>query len=111
MNRTTSILQSSRREAWFVMGLWLACCLYTVGYAALFAYRRDEVPRLILGMPEWVLWGIVAPWVVSTLVTCWYALWGMRDEDLGEERSSEGELPSDAGATPGGRAAEGPGDE
>jgi hypothetical protein len=46
-------------------------------------------------MPEWVVWGIVAPWIVSTLITCWYALWGMRDEDLGEEQATGGEHGED----------------
>jgi hypothetical protein len=95
MNPSASVLQSARKEARFVIALWLACCVYTVGYAGLFAYRREELPRLVLGMPEWVVWGIVAPWLVSTLITCWYALWGMRDEDLGEERATGGEHGED----------------
>jgi uncharacterized protein DUF997 len=95
MNRTSSILQSSRREALFVMLLWLASCVYTVGYAALFAYRQEAVPRMILGMPGWVFWGVLLPWMACSLVTCWYALDGMRDEDLGEEvPSSEFVVPS-----------------
>jgi len=83
-----SVLQSSRREARFVLWAWLAACAYTVGYAALFAYR-EEPPPLIGGVPAWVVWGVLAPWVACTAVTCWFALCGIRDEDLGEERAAE----------------------
>jgi hypothetical protein len=77
---------ASRHEAWFVVALWLLSCAYTVGYAALFGYRTEPQPRLVFGMPSWVLYGIVAPWLVCTLVTCWFALRGIKDEDLGEEQ-------------------------
>lgn len=84
-----SVLQSSRREARFVAIVWLLACAYTVGHAALFAYRK-EAPALVLGMPAWVLWGVLAPWVACTAVTCWFALRGIRDEDLGEEPPAAG---------------------
>jgi hypothetical protein len=76
---------ASRREALFVVVLWVLSCAYTVGYAALFGYQAEPQPRLVLGMPSWVFWGIVAPWLVCTLVTCWFSLRGIKDEDLGTE--------------------------
>jgi hypothetical protein len=91
MNRSTSLLESSRREALFVVVVWLSACLYTVGYATLFAYRVETTPTLILGMPAWVFWGIVVPWTVCTVLTCWYALCGMRDEDLGGDSAAAAE--------------------
>jgi hypothetical protein len=89
MSRPTTVLESSRREALFVAVVWLAACAYTVGYAALFAYRAEAEPALIAGMPAWVAWGILAPWAVCTALTCWFAFWGMRDADLGEEETVE----------------------
>jgi len=90
MSPPSSVLHNARKEARFVWILWGACCLYTVGYAGLFGYRQVTPIRFVAGLPEWVFWGIVAPWTVATLVTAWYALAGMKDEDLGPERS-EGE--------------------
>jgi hypothetical protein len=87
MNPAARVLQSSRREALFTAAVWIAACAWTVGYAALFAYRK-EPPPLILGMPGWFVWGVVAPWLACAAVTCWFAFWGIRDEDL------------DAGAAP-----------
>jgi hypothetical protein len=89
MNSSNPVLESSRREAVFVMTLWVLACAYTVGYAALFAYRVEPVPTLILGMPSWVFWGILAPWTVCTGLTLWFALCGIRDEDLGEDTTGE----------------------
>lgn len=77
--------QHSLREALFVALVWIGACLYTVGYAMLFAYRPSRTPALLFGMPSWVFWGVIAPWMVCTAITFWFALYRMRDEDLGEE--------------------------
>lgn len=69
--------------------MWVASCVYTLGYAALFAYRRAERPEFLFGMPSWVVWGIVAPWFVVLGITVWYSLWVMKDEDLGPEGGLE----------------------
>ena len=84
---STAILRSSRREALVTATLWVLAGGYTVGYAKLFAYRAGP-PDLIYGIPAWVIWGVILPWVVCTVVTCWYAMCGIRDEDLGEEQES-----------------------
>ena len=101
MSQSASVLQSARREALFVAVVWVLCCLYVVGYAALFAYRQEDPPRLLWGMPEWVVWGIMLPWGASTALTVWYALWGMKDQDLGEDHA----VPD--GHAPAGEAARG----
>jgi len=87
---TPSGTGAARREALFTAGLWVLACGWTVGFSAFFGYRPEPAPRLILGMPAWVFGGIVAPWLVCTVVTCWFALRGIRDEDLGRERPVPG---------------------
>jgi len=91
MNRSAEILKSSRRDARFVAGMWATCCLYTVGYCGLFAYQPGSAPDLLFGIPSWVVWGILAPWMFATAVTCWYALGAMKDEDLGEDHAAPDE--------------------
>ncbi len=86
-----AVLRSARREALFVGLLWVTACAYTVGYAALFAYRADAAASRVLGIPSWVLWGVVLPWLVCTVVTAWYALAGIRDQDLGQDHAAPGE--------------------
>lgn len=36
----------------------------------------------ILGIPAWAFWGIMLPWVASTLLTVWFSLYGMADEEM-----------------------------
>jgi hypothetical protein len=78
------ILRSSAREAWFVVVVWIVACAYTVGYAWRFAYRTGDV-NLIGGIPEWVVWGVIAPWLACTVLTVWFAFRGIQDEDLGDD--------------------------
>jgi Na+-transporting NADH:ubiquinone oxidoreductase subunit NqrD len=83
-NASLSILQSSRREARIVVGLWLASCAWVVGYALAFAYRQEPPPQLIAGIPSWVVWGVLAPWAACLAATIWMSFWGIRDEVLEE---------------------------
>jgi len=80
------LLHSARREALVVLGVWLAACVYTIGYCYAFGYGRDpETLSFVLGFPDWVFWGIVTPWSLSTAVSIWFAMMFMSDEDLGAE--------------------------
>lgn len=83
-SQVASVLRSARREALFVVVVWVGACAYTVGYAALFAYRTGEPLQLLFGIPTWIVWGVIAPWLAVTLITCWYAFHGMKDQDLDE---------------------------
>lgn len=88
MNSTSTVaavLRSSRREAVVVAVVWILACGYTVGYSALFGYGQTQAPPLIAGIPAWVLWGIFLPWGTTSLFTCWFAFFGMKDEELGEQ--------------------------
>lgn len=67
------------------MALWVAACVYTCTYAYLFAYKADPEPKFLLGMPSWVVGGVIAPWLVCLVATIWASLWGIRDEDLGQD--------------------------
>lgn len=82
---SSAVLQSSRREARFTIMVWVLACAWTVGFSALFGYRRGETPVLLYGIPSWVIGGVVFPWIVCTVITVWYAFRGIRDEDLGQE--------------------------
>jgi hypothetical protein len=85
------VVRSGRREAVWVLLLWCAAALYTLGYCACFGYGRsaDEL-RFVLGFPDWVFWGIVAPWTVCVVIGCWFAYFYMTDDDLGEQESDVG---------------------
>jgi hypothetical protein len=82
------VVRSSRREAVLVFCIWLVACVYTVGYCYTFGYERDPASiRYLLGFPDWVFWGIVAPWTVCTLLSYVLAYHVIADDDLGEEQA------------------------
>lgn len=88
--RLAQSCQQSRRELWFMLGAWVFFCAWVLIAAAFSAYRIEgrEAP-LVLGLPAWVVWGIMLPWVSALVVTLWFAGWGMRDTPLDQDADSE----------------------
>ncbi|HMC67096.1 MAG TPA: DUF997 family protein [Gemmataceae bacterium] len=84
------VLRSSRREAIVVLLMWLGALAYTVTYCYLFGYNRSfESLKFVWGFPDWVFWGIIAPWSVCLVLSYLFATFFMRDEDLGEDPEEE----------------------
>lgn len=84
------VLTSARREALLAFGIWLAACTYSVGFCYRYGYNRDvDSLTYVLGFPDWVFWGIVAPWTVCTLLCLLMSHFVIRDENLGEEQAEE----------------------
>lgn len=89
------VLRHARKEAVVIGCTWLAATTYCCTYCYLFGYNRagqtlgvgDLNP--ILGIPSWVFWGIIAPWVVTGIFGVGYALFGMVDDDLGTDHAQE----------------------
>jgi hypothetical protein len=89
-SREDPIVRSSRREAVIFLLLWLAALGYTVGYSYTHGYDRDldgslDGMTFVFGWPDWVFYGVVAPWLVFTAISIVFALFIMRDAELGEE--------------------------
>ena len=113
------VVKSGRREAIFTLCLWLAATIYTASYCTLHGYGREPHDvRFVLWFPDWVFWGIVAPWLVCAVVSSWFALCVMQDAPLASAEDAPpddnaadrqpGDHPSDSGTSerhaPGGRA-------
>jgi hypothetical protein len=95
------LYRHSRREAIIVLIVWALALVWSVGYCYLNGYQHESDSPLvewglvtertaedlthIAGIPDWVLIGILLPWVVCTLLTIGFALFGMTDDDLGAE--------------------------
>lgn len=81
------VFLNSRREAAIVLVVWVIAFLWTTLYCYFNGYRSDIDPdnlELVMGLPSWVVWGIGAPWLVCDLFTLWFALFYMKNDDLGE---------------------------
>lgn len=84
--------RQSRREMWVMLGAWAVFFAWTIGYCSMNGFadpNGGEVP-LLLGVPRWVMIGIVLPWGLANVFTIWFAGFFMKDTNLGGE--SEGEI-------------------
>jgi hypothetical protein len=80
------LLRNARREGLLIMAAWAVALLWSVGVGYLGGYGRD--PRdigLVLGMPDWVFWGVVLPWGCCLLFSTWFCFQYMADDDLGQD--------------------------
>lgn len=90
------VLVSSRREAIVVLVIWATACAYTLGYCAAFGYDREAgTLRFVWGIPDWVFWGILVPWVTCSVLSFWVANFVIQDDDLGAEQA-EAQLDREA---------------
>ena len=92
MNRRLEdpVLTSARREALLVFAIWLTACVYSIGVCYRLGYGRDAAAlTYVFGFPDWIFWGVVAPWTVCTVVSFVLSSFVITDEDLGEEQAEE----------------------
>ena len=81
-------LRQSRRELLFILLTWLGCGLWVIVYCGLYGYNLAPVNiSTTFGFPDWVFWGIAAPWMVANVVTFWFCLCVLKNE--GDEESIE----------------------
>lgn len=65
---------------------WIVFASWTLGYNGLFAKGVEgEAVEIVFGMPKWIAFGIAIPWLIGLGLTVWFALFYMKDTDLGEE--------------------------
>lgn len=98
------------REAVFIFSVWVACFVWTCAYCYLYGYSSHEpnpsgvspiggmvgplesfnrsasdlTYPLGLGVPDWVFYGVVVPWVLCIALSFWYCLCFFVEDDLGE---------------------------
>ncbi len=58
---------------WFGAGIWVISVSYWLGY--------QRPVHSIGGIPNWVVWGVLLPWVVLFVLHSWYSLVFMRADD------------------------------
>ena len=108
------VYRNSRREAIVILALWTCCLVYTCTYCYLFGYLShephpistgpalgqivgplesfDRVPTTLatplgLGIPDWVFYGILIPWLLCIAATFWFCLYYYAEDDLSPPES------------------------
>ena len=58
---------------WFIAGVWTIGVSYWLGY--------KQPVHSVAGIPNWILWGVLIPWVIFFAAHSWYSLVFLRDDD------------------------------
>jgi hypothetical protein len=86
--REDPVLISSRREALLVLLIWLLAAIYSITVSYVWGYGRDAATlTYVLGFPDWVFWGVIAPWTACTVACYVMAYHVIRDDELGDEQA------------------------
>ena len=79
----------ARKEAWYILMAWGVFLLWTVGLSAVLGYPEPgTTAALLFGIPSWVFWGVLLPWLAATVFSIWFGLFYMVEDDLGESESA-----------------------
>jgi hypothetical protein len=101
--KSATLFRNALREAWVSLILFAVALTWTIGYCYLRGYehapdswlvrsglavsRPPGEVSLVLGLPDWVCWGIFVPWVLCIAFTMLYSSFGMSDD---RQRRGEG---------------------
>ena len=78
---------SSQTETIVILIIWSVICLWVMLSSHFLGYAKDTSDvKILFGMPSWVAWSIALPWLVSIIVSVWFAFGFMKD-DSAEDRS------------------------
>lgn len=87
------VVNSSFREAIVVVSIWLIAMTWTITVCYRMGYNRPvEELKFVYGFPDWIFWGIVAPWCVCTVISCLFSALLFRDGHLGEDVENADDL-------------------
>jgi hypothetical protein len=100
------LFRHARREAVIVLVVWALALAWTVSYCYLRGYQHEEdswvvraglaQPRTadnfhqVAGLPDWVVFGILLPWLGCVAFTVFFCQFLMTDDELGAEADEGG---------------------
>ncbi len=88
--------RQSRKEMWVILAAWGVFLLWTgIGSAVLSASStKPSLIPLIAGIPKWVAFGVVIPWVCALGFIIWFTTCFMKDTSLESDQDGETENSS-----------------
>lgn len=86
------VVVHSRREAIVILAAFAVCLVWSVGSCYLMGYHGPSGAELhmVLGMPSWVFWGVLIPWLGADVFGLWFCFVFMADDPLGEPEDETG---------------------
>lgn len=89
-DNTDPVVRTARREALLVVGIWLVAIIYSISTCYWLGYNRPAAEaKLVWGFPDWIFWGVVAPWVICSGIAWAFGARFVHDSHLGEELPEE----------------------
>ena len=79
------VFVNSRREAILITATWICAMVWAVPYCYINGYPSKFDPqtfKTVWGVPAWVFWGIAVPWMIANVLTVFFCLFVMKDDDL-----------------------------
>jgi hypothetical protein len=88
----------ARRETLAILAAFVVCMIWSLAWCYFFGYlAADGGPSpKTLGMPSWVFWGVVVPWLAADLFAVWFCFFFVVDDPLGEAQDETVEEDADA---------------
>jgi len=98
-------LLHARRESVVILACFCACLVWSAGWCYLNGYNQPVGPEIskVLGMPSWVFWGVLVPWLSADVFIMWFTCFFMANDPLGESeaKTSNGLCDSENGKSEG----------
>jgi len=85
------VFTNSRREAVIIFMTWVAGLLWAVPFCYANGYLTGDGTEftMTMGVPTWLFWGILVPWIAADIFTTWFCFCYMKDDDLGAAPEDE----------------------
>jgi hypothetical protein len=86
--RYDPVLLHARRESLVILACFCVCLVWSASWCYLNGYNQpagSEVSK-ILGMPSWVFWGVLVPWLSADVFIMWFTFFFMAEDPLGESK-------------------------
>jgi hypothetical protein len=87
---------NSLRETFLILLTWIVFAIWVLSYSLSYGYNlHPDTFSTVLGIPEWIFWGIGLPWIFAMLITIGFAVFIVKDDQLEENE----EVPIDGPET------------
>lgn len=83
-DRLDPLVVHARRETLIILVAFVVCLIWSVSWCYLSGYPEPADGQIakIFGIPAWVFWGVVVPWLAANGFTVWFCLFYMADDSL-----------------------------
>lgn len=82
--------RQARRETIVICVAWLVFLGWTGLVCGIGGRIESGEPiETVAGMPRWVFFGVVLPWLAACLFTFWFSMFFMKDTDLDPDRERD----------------------